>query len=254
MSNDISTIPSTVKTWNDSIEKTIKDIGETSKGYKIIHIMAAKQTENMYNKLMYLNMIVGPITGIIAAASSQNPTTAITALITTFSFISGVVASVIKFSAYREKSIAHKSTASKYTSLESNIRRQLSLSRTDRVSAGPYLEWVSTSFEDLFSSSPLVPAKLYNKWIDYAKQQNMALPVEYGETVEIEHQKKVAELCNIEEISVHTDSKSEVEIVIDDKKKKQELNRNNTLAPVPDMNYFGDASMKYQMSRFMNFS
>ena len=48
-------------------------------------------------------------------------------------FLSGVIVAILKYGKYDEVSTANKSAAAKYASLEANVRRQLSLYRSDRT-------------------------------------------------------------------------------------------------------------------------
>ena len=40
--------------WSDNIEKIIKDIGDSCKGYKWMNIFCAKQNLNLYNFLIHI--------------------------------------------------------------------------------------------------------------------------------------------------------------------------------------------------------
>jgi hypothetical protein len=163
----------TTSTWSDSIENTIKDIGDSCLAYKWMNILSVKKNELKYNILMYTSIIIGPVSGILSAVSNGDNLPTLDILVTVFSFLSGVISAVIKFSEFGEKAISYKTAAAKYSSLENNIKRQLSLHRDDRVNAGEYLEWISTSYDELFSGSPLVTDEIYEEWIRFAKENNI---------------------------------------------------------------------------------
>ena len=166
--------------WSDNIEKIIKDIGDSCKGYKWMNIFCAKQNLNLYNFLMYSLILIGPISGILSTLSTIY---SIQVTVTVFSFSTGILSAAIKYSKLEEKSASHKTIAAKYASLEGNITRQLSLNRNDRINAGKYLNWVSQSFDDLFNSMPLLPENIYNTWINFAKENNLSIPQEIGKMI-----------------------------------------------------------------------
>jgi hypothetical protein len=138
-----------------------------------MNILSVKKNELKYNILMYTSIIIGPVSGILSAVSNGDNLPTLDILVTVFSFLSGVISAVIKFSEFGEKAISYKTAAAKYSSLENNIKRQLSLQRDDRVNAGEYLEWISTSYDELFSGSPLVTDEIYEEWIRFAKENNI---------------------------------------------------------------------------------
>ena len=142
--------------WSENIENILKNTCESCKKYKIFNIQNSEKSIYMYNILMYTLIFLGPISGILSSISSSEPDKAkiIQIFITIFSFISGVLSAVLKFSKLEEKSTLYKSIANKYASLEGNIVRQLSLEKNDRVNAGEYLEWISSSYETLFANTP----------------------------------------------------------------------------------------------------
>ena len=130
-----------------------------------MHIQEAHRISKQHKWLMYSGIFLGPLTGLLSGIGAITNTStspikwAIAAACT--GFISGIVVAVTKFGKFEEKSSHHKLAASKYTSLESNVRRQLIMCRTDRVNAVKYLEWIGNSFDDLFITSPLVSRSIH---------------------------------------------------------------------------------------------
>jgi len=142
--------------WNKNIENILKDIEGSCKKYKWLSLYTAEKSTHFYNILMYIMICIGPISGILSTISVSNPdySNVIQIFITIFSFISGVLSAIIKYSKLEQNSALQQSIAVKYASLEGNIKRQLSLNTEDRVNPGEYLEWVSMSFDELFASIP----------------------------------------------------------------------------------------------------
>ena len=236
----------TTSIWTDNIEKILKELGESCLGYKWMNMFAAKKNELKYNTLMYLSIIIGPIAGILSVISSNNDTTYLPVIITLFSFINGVISAVIKFSDFGDKSAIYKNIATKYASLESNIRRQLSLTRNDRVNAGEYLEWISRSYDELFTSTPLIADDIYQQWVEFAKQNNLSIPKDLEVIVADSNTDKINQLITVNSIDVcknNTENHKE----IPEKINKRE--RTSVDGSTIDLGKFSDGKMRYEMSR-----
>jgi hypothetical protein len=228
--------------WSDGIEKILKELGDSCQGYKWMNIFAAKRSARIYNGLMYTVIVIGPLSGILTTMSDDKPY--LNVFVTVLSFLSGALSAISKFSRLERKSALHKSIAAKYASLEGNIRRQLSLSKGERVHAGDYLDWVSTSYDDLFSSTPLIPGDIYKKWVDFATQNNLALPKEIAVKMDVDKD-KLKMLCTADTIKIHgaTDSpndQSSVTIEIPEEDAKEVFS---------DLGRYDEGKMKYEMSR-----
>jgi hypothetical protein len=231
--------------WSDNIEKILKEMGESCLGYKWMNIHAAKKNNYKYNILMYISILIGPVSGVL---STQRETEFLQVIVTVFSFISGFISAIIKFSEFGEKAISYKTTASKYASLEGNIRRQLSLSREDRVNAGEYLEWVSTSYDDLFTASPLISDDIYQEWVKFAEKNNISVPKELGRVVEDNNNNKIAQLSTRTALDINTDEhNSHIEIVVQNK--PTERNRTAVDGSNIDLTKYSDGKMRYEMNR-----
>jgi len=258
--------------WNDNIEKVVKNIGNDCKAFKIMHINVAMQNTKYYNIFMLLGIVLGPLSGTIGAIGSAldekaDPTFPIIAAIV--AFMSGMIIAIIKFGKHDEVSILNKSTAAKYISLETNIRRQLSLYRNNRLNSYKYLEWVTTSYEKLFESAPLISTSIQN---EYVKNYNTSLPGMINAEIEINNT-SIHEVVNTEEIVINIDDNSikklpEPEDVrggdaggdargdaIGDKKEKKNKKCKNSekIGTTTDFNQFADGEMKYQMGRMFGF-
>lgn len=144
----------TTTVWTDNIEGVIKNISETCKENKTSNLKISKNLHLRYNIIMYSLIFIGFLTGTVSKFLQPEDADAV---ITVFSFLSSMLSAILKFSKWENKSNTYKSFASKYGSLESNINRQLSLDRKDRVNCGKYLEWVSLSYDELFASAPIIP-------------------------------------------------------------------------------------------------
>jgi len=167
--------------WNNKLEKSIQSLGELSLGYKWMHCEIAKDYATIYDRLMYCSIALGPVVGVINTANQTfAETTVIPFLITIFSFLTGVLAGIIKFCDYEEKISNHKAAAARYTSLANNARIQLNLERTDREDPKQYMVWYTTNYGNLFESSPMLPDYIMLKWKKHAQLHGFKIPGEVG--------------------------------------------------------------------------
>jgi hypothetical protein len=244
--------------WSESIEKNVLNIGEKSKGYKIMHIKTAREISWKYDFLMYSGIILGPMSGLlsgIGATLNPDAPTTFPIISACVAFISGIVVAITKYGQFEEKSSHHKLAASKYTSLESNIRRQLSLCRSDRINAGEYLEWIGNSFDELFLASPLVATKIYEDYVKLARENGFTVPDEYGMTININEDyqnTKISEMkdysaININKTIIKDSPKNETDVLKGTKK----IKRTKSMSHFPELNKFSDGRMEYEMKRMM---
>ena len=254
--------------WNKEIELNIKIIGEKAKGYKIMHIQESRRIGKLYSWLMYIGIILGPLSGILSGISTFNlsePDTNISTdtnvstdiqqirnispillpdpfilpiISSCIAFLSGIIIAVSKYGKFEERSAIHKSTAFKYASLESNIRLELSLPRKNRGKPVEYSIWVGKKFDELFSTSPLVSSRIYKNYVKTAIKNNCPFPDEYKITVNMDE--KTEEILNSPNIIVKTDN--------EDLTKEIDLSKNETLNLFPD-----DGIMEYELQRINRF-
>jgi hypothetical protein len=173
--------------WNSSIENNVQEIEEKSKGYKIMHLQQARKMNRVYGRLMFTGIALGPLAGLISAIKvmikpmgNEYQDIAFSISVIFISFLSGISVAITKYGRYEEKGSHHKVAASKYKGLESNVKRQLVLSREDRINAVKYLDYVGGKFDDLFTSSPLISRSIYNNYVEVANTSGISIPDEYG--------------------------------------------------------------------------
>ena len=193
--------------WTQKLENVAKKIGEDSKSYKLMHIFQARKYALVYNALSITSIILGPIAGLIAGVEvalhpSEHPVfPIIVAIVSTFS---GIIAAAVKFGNYDIKSQSNKAIAARYTSIESNIRRQLNVERDNRVPPSEYLRWLEDKYEELQLSAPMIQPTIYNRFRDQLESDN---PVEnYPVDVKVNVKEKVRELANISTIQVNNNN------------------------------------------------
>ena len=218
--------------WNDKIEATVKSMGDTAIAYKWMHMFEARRNTKKYNLLMYTGIFLGPLAGILSGvnASIEYGITAerdhliFNVLIAIFSFFSGIIISILKFGKYDDSSSSHKSAAAKYTSFISNIKRQLSLYRSDRENSFEYLQWLSCSYDEIFSSSPLITTTTISIYSTYSKNHglpsidqtnNIIINVSIDDELKDFHTNQTIDEINIQHTPPSTDRPMQIEITND---------------------------------------
>ena len=262
--------------WNECLEQAAKEIGESSKSYKLMHIEEAQEATNIYNNLMIAGIVTGPLAGIVTsvgAAANLDGNTVIVCdvVIILLGFLSGIFVSILKFGKYDEMSSANKQAAARYTSIESNVRRQLSLYRQDRVAAAPYMEWLETKYDELFMSAPLLPASAYDKFTNKAKELGYHIPNRYDTVIEINNDyedSKLGEVTDQTKIEVNIDDntlepkqqisqgsrfRDAVMMASQAMKGDKKVRRTDTMSQFPQLNECSDQMLQYEMNRMMGF-
>ena len=241
--HDTSIVP-----WDAAMETNIQTIGKKANGYKSMHIRAAQTMNRMHSTVMYTGIILGPMAGLLSGiGATLNPEAPVTFPIISacVAFISGIVVAVSKFGKYDEQAMAHKTAAAKYTSLESNVRRQLDLPRRGRENALRYTQWVGSSFEELFLASPLLDPVIYEDYKSVAEHAGNPVPEPYDHQIAIDpgYATKQAMQMGLREFTVANTDRDEKELI----------KRTNKFTSIPELNKFNDANMEYEMQRLMGF-
>jgi hypothetical protein len=207
---------------------------------------------------MYLSLTLGPATGMLSGCSlftEEDIKQYFLIIVTFLSFFAGIISAIIKFSKFDEETTSNKLAAARYTSLESNVRRQLTLYRKDRVPAVEYIEWLNKSFEELFMASPLVPEDIFNKYAKKAKKIGIIVPKKYEKTIKINEKyqtQKIFEITNDDDINVNTEEEQKfIEKAEEPIKGEKIIKRTKTMSQYPFLGEFDDKLMNYEMRRFM---
>lgn len=275
---DLGSEPETNNTgnWNDKLEQAAKDIGDKSKSYKIMHIEQAQKTSTTYNQLMILGITLGPLSGIISGIgtvieSDTGPILPIISMV--IGFLSGIIVSIIKFGKYDEVSNANKQAAARYTGIESNVRRQLSLYRKDRVDAIEYMKWLENKYEEMFLSAPLLPEDVYDKQVLTVKELGLEIPKKYENTITINKEyetAKIKEVMNNEDIEIcvsedgeeaedkEQGTNKEIHLSVSENDnsnsdKASTILRTRKMANFPELNEYSDKALEYELKRMMGF-
>jgi hypothetical protein len=237
--------------WNEAIENSVKFIGESSQAYKMMHLLSAQKYSRLYSVIMYITLFLAPLTGTLATVSIfHSSSIPFNITIAILGYLTGILTAIIKFGKFHEKSTSHKLATNKYTSLESNVRRQLQLYRNDRVPSNEYFEWLSKSFDDLFLSSPFIDDYIYKKYYKLSVEKGLVFPNRYDNFITVE--KNFNEPQIQEEIQIISEETSD-EGSIKTENKPQKFNTlpraKNDQNSISDLGRYGDQQMKYELGR-----
>jgi hypothetical protein len=147
--------------WTNIITDAIKDRMVRSEEHKISHIVISNRMTRIYNGLTMCGISIGPVISIISGSDVCNANNNLVGIIAGLGLVSGMVVSLIKFGKFDEHAMKHKNAADGYAELEYEIRNQLLLDESDRLSAKTYMEWSQTKFTNLFTASPLLGVRSY---------------------------------------------------------------------------------------------
>lgn len=237
-------------TWNGRLEEAAQQIGHTAQGYKLMHVYQAQWASQLNKILTTAGIVCGPLAGVLSGIQAflhpeEDPTIPIVASIV--GCLAGIIAAAVKFGKYDESSTANKSAAARYTSIESNIRRQLSLYRNDRVPAASYMEWIETKYEELLMSAPLLPAWAYSRHKELAERSNLPVPEQYNSIISINEE---YEESKVEEIRCASD----IRINAPDFRGDRQVRRSDTMSQLPELNLYSDKRLEYEMRRMIGIS
>ena len=251
--------------WNEKLEQAVKDIGEIAKSYKIMHLQEAQKCSRTYNILMIFGIITGPLSSVfsgIGAAINPCIDPRITIIAIVIGFLSGIIVSIVKFGKYDESSNANKQAAARYTSIENNVRRQLSLYSDDRAPASTYMEWLQTKYDELFLSAPLLSTNSYEKYAEIAKKYGLPIPSKYDNFIEINSVYNENEMVNLKSISINIQpsqpqsqpNKQQEKTRVENSEIKsptQTIKRSSSMAQFPELNQYSDKMLQYELKRMV---
>lgn len=238
--------------WTIQLETAAKIIGERAQGFKIMHIQASKRHRSTYNRLMYLSIVFGPLAAIISGIGVTlypDDPSLFPVISSIIAFLAGIFVSVVKFSKFEQSASAHKLAAAKYTSLENNVRRQLTLPRNVRTNAARYTHWLSTSYDDLFLASPLIDTHIVRRYNAGAKASGLSVPLEQEIVISIntdyDHGSINTQLSTNPSPDVPSLNK------VPRSPSKTVTRKKHEIIPLPELKQFGDGMMKYEVDRMM---
>jgi hypothetical protein len=161
--------------WNVFIENICQDIGNKSMGYKWMHYNTALGLSSIASKLKLFGTLMGPLVGI-SIFSNTGDILVLKIVTGVISFVIGISTAMLQTNNYDEEASKHKLASGRYSSLISNIRRQLSIPYEKREKGDDYVKWIEKNYNDLVTNSPDIDDLIVTKYIKLATQKNIPIP------------------------------------------------------------------------------
>lgn len=146
--------------YNDNLERLIKEEGERCMGSSILHNKCAERYATR-NTLLAMPIIVGSTLAGTASASSPSIFTenmkAASLAIAGVSIFVGILSTIQSYFAYAKRAEAHRISGIQYSKIHRFISIELALPRHERIQAQDLLKIVREQMERLIEISPPVP-------------------------------------------------------------------------------------------------
>ena len=240
-----------VLNWNKNIESIIQVIEKQSRLYKKMHLEISFNSNWYYSFFMISAIVISPLPGLVTTfgtlfCDDLNDMVYYNSVASVLSFLTTILVSIIKFNKYDEISHAHKSASFKYVSIEQNIKRQLMLSRSDRIVAKDYINWLLQSFDNLYASSPVLTCDVIHKYEKAVDELEKELETEEERMSDVEEKN---EIYFQESQKKKSEEKSPMlrEIKLDTKTNKVKNKKSHEFSKNFDLGKFDDVNMMFDI-------
>lgn len=166
-----------VKEWNSELEQYLKQIGENSQIYSLLH----KNSEKKYNKISYQfdipNIIISTIAGTLSISSTglfQGMEKEASVFIGILSLTSSILTTINSYFGFKKRSENHRLVSIQYQKLYLKIDLVLGLRQEERPSINEFIKFTSDEFHRLAEISPIIDKEILdefkNKFKEYESQ------------------------------------------------------------------------------------
>lgn len=145
--------------WTNEIEDTVASIAERCLCYRWLHDRCQKKYGNMNTYLSIPTIILSTLSGVgsVGSASLFNGADWSNLVIGFVSITVGVLSTINNYFSYAKRAEGHRISSITYAKIYENLRIELSLPRTERISASLILDNIRTETERLNEISPQIP-------------------------------------------------------------------------------------------------
>ncbi len=169
-------------TWNKSLEEYFCNTSEQCMGYAWLH----KRCEEMYShRTIFIDLptiIIGAVNGFVSVGSKQifSDDAYAPVYIGAVSLFVSILSTVNSYFGWSRKAEAHKIACNSYSKLYRFIAVEMNTKpRAERMNPKKLLEYVSTTFDQLGESSPLIAPTIVSSFIHkFGKLKDFSLPEE----------------------------------------------------------------------------
>ena len=217
------------KEWTEELETQLKYIGECAQGYFRMYKMDILYYTAQQQKWSMLAMSSSILSGALLTLSlglgiNNDKGMIITSAL--LSFGTTLSQNHIRQTDYATLIADLKRQASKYSGLQNNIKRQLSLPVGMREKAKDYHYWISTNYDSLGETALNIRSETIEKYKIVCKNEGIVFPDENGDE---------------SKVVVHID------------KTPPPVSQNVIVSPTPHTaNEYTDHIMKYELARLAN--
>jgi hypothetical protein len=162
-----------VKEWNGEIEDYLKNIGEKSQIYSLLH----KNSEKKYNKISYQfdipNIVIATVAGTLSISSSslfQGMEKEASIFIGILSLTSSILTTVNSYFGFKKRCETHRLVSIQYQKLFLKIDLVLGLKHEERPSLNEFIKFVTDEFNRLAEISPIIDTDLMSEFKNKFKE------------------------------------------------------------------------------------
>lgn len=169
----------TVIHWTLEIENTTASIAERCLCYRWLHDRCQKKYSSLNSYLTIPTIVLSTLSGVgsVGSASLFNGATWSNLLIGFISILVGILNTINNYFAYAKRSEGHRISSITYAKIYENLRIELSLPRSERISASLILNTIRTETERLNEISPQIPDDIIKEFqIKFKDNKDVSRP------------------------------------------------------------------------------
>lgn len=156
-----------IKDWNNELEIYMKQLGEYSQIYSILH----KVSEKKYNKISYRfdipNIVISTIAGTLSISSSglfNGMEKQASVFIGVLSLTSSILTTINSYFGFKKRSENHRLVSIQYQKIYLKIDLILGLKKEERPLITEFIKFITDEFNRLAEISPLIDKDIINEY------------------------------------------------------------------------------------------
>jgi hypothetical protein len=162
-----------IKEWNIELELYLKQLGEYSQIYSLLH----KNSEKKYNKISYKfdipNIIISTVAGTLSISSSglfQGMEKEASVFIGILSLTSSILTTINSYFGFKKRSENHRLCSIQYQKLYLKIDLVLGLKQEERPNINEFIKYITDEFNRLAEISPIIDKELLDDFKNRFKE------------------------------------------------------------------------------------
>lgn len=169
-----------IKEWTDEIEIVLKNIGEKSQIYRLLHIECHNIFKRRYYYLTIPIIILSSLTGsanlALGSFSNNDNDNKITNLIIgILGIIITVISTLSNFFNFQKRKIEHYISSKNYFKIQRLIEIELSLERNKRNNVNVFFQLILQELERIHNNQPNIRTDVINAFLKKYKKKNLDL-------------------------------------------------------------------------------